>query len=216
MPTLSQRVLEDYNQKAQQVYNNCGMIKCPNCSRTFNIDSVSSHMKACNNKYGTDADPFSSPGKKKQSRPQGIVCYICGREYFSKSINIHIEQCKVKFLNEQKKKPRHERKKLPNKPTNFDDMAIGGASQSQRDAYNDEAFKEYNENALEMCDGCGRTFNPESLPKHQKGCKGPGGFKKNKEESKGGFNSSSGGMGSSGKMGGSRSTKKFGSPSPKR
>ena len=70
-------------------------------------------MKACNNKYGTDADPFASPDKKKQARPRGIMCYICGREYFKRSIDIHIEQCKVKFLNEEKKKPKHERRKLP-------------------------------------------------------------------------------------------------------
>ena len=60
-------MLDDYNAKAQSVYNECGMIKCPNCSRTFNLDSISSHMKACNNKHGTNADPFAQhSGKKKQ------------------------------------------------------------------------------------------------------------------------------------------------------
>ena len=132
-------------------------------------------MKMCNNKHGTDADPFKSKGgeKKKMSRPAGIMCYICGREYFKKSINIHIDQCKVKFLNEEKKKPKSERRPLPKEPKNFDDV-VTGKGDGNRDAYNDEAFKEYNENALERCDGCARTFLPDSFAKHQKRCNGSG------------------------------------------
>jgi len=92
-------VLDEYNEKAQSVYNECGLIKCPNCSRTFNIESVEKHMKGCN-KGGSSADPFEAmkAKKKKTERPMGIMCYICGREYFSKSIGIHIEKCKEKFL----------------------------------------------------------------------------------------------------------------------
>ena len=32
--------------------------------------------------------------------------------------------------------------------------------------YNNEAFKNYNEKALEKCDGCGRTFLPDRLVVH--------------------------------------------------
>jgi hypothetical protein len=39
------------------------------------------------------------------------------------------------------------------------------------DAYNNEAFNSYNTKALVPCSGCGRTFLPESLVKHQKMCK---------------------------------------------
>ena len=42
----------------------------------------------------------------------------------------------------------------------------GGMDQAMQDAYNDEAFKAYNEKALEKCHNCGRTFLPESLVKH--------------------------------------------------
>ena len=38
---------------------------------------------------------------KQTERPRGIMWYICGREYFSKSINIHIKQWKEKFIREE-------------------------------------------------------------------------------------------------------------------
>lgn len=133
--------------------------------------------------------------KKKQDKPRGIMCYICGREYFQKSINIHIEQCKVKFLNEQKKKPKGERKKLPAPPQNFDDVVAGKMEDKEREAYNDEAFNDWNTKQLDKCEGCGRTFLPESLLKHQKGCKGM----------KGKAAASPGGGGSPGSFGGGKS-----------
>jgi len=116
----------------------------------------------------------------------------------------------VKFKNEQKKKPRGERKKLPEPPKNFDDMAIG-VSDTARDQYNEEAMKEWNDKALDKCEGCGRTFNPESLPKHQKGCAGM----KGKAPKASGGSSDGFGGGSSGGFGGSAKGGGFGSPKKK-
>jgi len=42
-------------------------------------------------------------------------------------------------------------------------------------AYNDEAFKNYNEKALDPCPNCGRTFLSDRLVIHLRSCKGPGG-----------------------------------------
>ena len=36
--------------------------------------------------------------------------------------------------------------------------------------YNEAAFDNYNQKALEQCSGCGRTFTAEALVKHQKNC----------------------------------------------
>lgn len=36
--------------------------------------------------------------------------------------------------------------------------------------YNEAAFDNYNNKALEPCSGCGRTFNPDALIKHQRYC----------------------------------------------
>lgn len=172
MDSVPQNILEEYNEKSGKAYNEAGLMKCPNCSRTFLPDSLKSHIKACNTKHGTDHDPFTDTTKKKTSRPQGIMCYICGREYFSKSIEIHIGNCKKKWIHDEGLKPKKERRKMPEPPKNFDDICCGKITQDSKDEYNDEAFKEYNEKALIPCELCGRTFLPDSLKRHAKTCKG--------------------------------------------
>ena len=39
-------------------------------------------------------------------------------------------------------------------------------------AFNDIMFEEYNQASLVPCQGCGRTFLPDALMKHSKGCHG--------------------------------------------
>jgi len=36
--------------------------------------------------------------KKSEQKPKGIVCYICGREYFLRSIKIHLQYCKNRWV----------------------------------------------------------------------------------------------------------------------
>ena len=108
--------------------------------------------------------------------PPGIVCYICGRKYGTKSIDIHQKQCEKKFQQEQAQLPKSERKKLPTKPqvNALDEMKVGGKmSQAQQDAYNNAAFEEYNNNALSKCSNCSRTFLLDRLVVHQRSCKVP-------------------------------------------
>jgi len=149
MDSIPEDLLTEYNEKAAKAYNEVGLMKCPNCSRSFNPDSLKVHMKSCNAKYGTDADPFTDPNKKKQSRPQGIMCYICGKEYFSKSLEIHLKSCKEAWLRDENLKPKNKRRPLPEPPKNFDDILCGKITEENKDQYNEEAFKNYNENALE-------------------------------------------------------------------
>ena len=47
-----------------------------------------------------------------------------------------------------------------------------------KEAYNELAFANYNEKALVPCEKCGRTFLPDSLKRHLKGCKGEQPLKK--------------------------------------
>ena len=42
-------------------------------------------------------------------------------------------------------------------------------------SYNDDAYKNYNEKALDKCENCGRTFLPDRLIVHQKSCMKQGG-----------------------------------------
>lgn len=49
-------------------------------------------------------------------------------------------------------------------------MIAGKVSSEDMNAYNDEAFKNYNEKALDACPNCGRTFLPERLAVHLRSC----------------------------------------------
>lgn len=51
-------------------------------------------------------------------------------------------------------------------------MGGGKIDYNNLDAVNQAVSDNYNKNVLVPCQGCGRTFLPESLAKHIKGCKG--------------------------------------------
>jgi hypothetical protein len=46
-------------------------------------------------------------------KPRAITCYICGREFGTKSIEIHIKSCDKKWDNEQMQKDKKDRKPCP-------------------------------------------------------------------------------------------------------
>lgn len=100
-------------------------------------------------------------------KPKGLMCYICGREYGTSSLEIHLKTCKKKWEIEQEKLPKAKRRPCPEPPKNFDDMITGKVSAGQgMDDYNNAAFENYNEKALVPCPNCARTFLPDSLVKH--------------------------------------------------
>lgn len=49
-------------------------------------------------------------------RPPAVICYICGREYGTKSISIHEPQCLKKWHQENDMLPKHLRRSEPKKP----------------------------------------------------------------------------------------------------
>jgi hypothetical protein len=103
------------------------------------------------------------------------MCYICGREYGTRSIDIHIKTCTKKWQTTEEQKDRKDRRPVPQPPSGFDEIKTGGGGgaikQAALDNYNEAAYDEYNTKALVPCNGCGRTFLPDSLEKHIKGCK---------------------------------------------
>jgi hypothetical protein len=38
-------------------------------------------------------------------RPKALMCYICGREYGTASLEIHLKTCRKKWDTDQEKKP---------------------------------------------------------------------------------------------------------------
>ncbi|XP_052098387.1 zinc finger protein 474-like [Mytilus californianus] len=152
------------------------LIPCPNCSRTFAPDRLDIHLKACKSKTGKGggkttelkrSDPSHSTKTPVIRRPPTVVCYLCGREFGSKSISIHEPQCLEKWKIENNKLPKNQQRPAPRKP---EIRHVGGKGSYDVDAFNQAAY-ESAQSQLLPCENCGRTFNPDRLPVHQRSCK---------------------------------------------
>ena len=170
---IGEQNVQSYNEEAFAHYNTESLVPCPGCARTFLPDRLEVHLRSCKpGKKHAEEREQKQQADKIGKRPKALVCYICGRQYGTTSLKIHIKQCEKMWEVEQEKKPPAERRPCPQPPQNFDDMVIGagksGAAIAQQ--YNDEAFQNFNENALEPCPNCARTFLPKSLQIHLKSC----------------------------------------------
>ena len=97
---ISDTLLETYNNEAMGIYNNQALKRCPNCQRTFNAESLDTHLKSCNKKYGVTGPDDRGSHKGPAMKPKALICYICGREYGTKSLEIHLKTCKRKWEQE--------------------------------------------------------------------------------------------------------------------
>ncbi|KAL6091174.1 hypothetical protein STEG23_028735 [Scotinomys teguina] len=109
-----------------------------------------------------------SPPVIPPRRPWFQICYICGREFGSKSLTIHEPQCLQKWRIENSKLPKHLRRTEPSKP-----QPVGGNGSYNLQAANEEAFQSAQAQLL-PCGYCGRTFLPDRLLVHQRSCKPKG------------------------------------------
>ena len=53
------------------------------------------------------------------------MCYICGKEYGTASLEIHLKTCRKKWEMEESLKPLKDRRPIPEPPKNFEDVMIG-------------------------------------------------------------------------------------------
>ncbi|XP_069818763.1 zinc finger protein 475 isoform X4 [Dendropsophus ebraccatus] len=116
-------------------------------------------------------------GKTEQSQPSlrppvvkpppTVVCYICGREFGSKSIGIHEPQCLKKWHLENDRLPKNLQRQEPKKP---EVRQIGAKGSYDLVALNEAAWQSA-QSQLVPCDICGRTFLPDRLLVHQRSCK---------------------------------------------
>ncbi|GMR31399.1 hypothetical protein PMAYCL1PPCAC_01594, partial [Pristionchus mayeri] len=106
-----------------------------------------------------------NPGQPCANRPAPTVfCYICGRQFGSKSINIHLPQCLKKWHAENDKLPKNKRRAAPTKP---DDVIVGGAVDHEA---TNEAHWKASQGLMLECEHCGRRFKEDRLPVHQRSC----------------------------------------------
>ncbi|KAM6364106.1 zinc finger protein 475 [Pluvialis apricaria] len=121
--------------------------------------------KTCQGKSG--ATPAVLDKAQVIRRPPAVICYICGREYGTKSISIHEPQCLKKWHQENDMLPKHLRRSEPKKPGVSPIQAKGFYD---LDSLNEAAWISA-QNQLVPCDICGRTFLPDRLIVHQQSCK---------------------------------------------
>ncbi|XP_069138183.1 zinc finger protein 474-like [Argopecten irradians] len=157
------------------------LIPCGNCGRTFAPDRLPVHQRSCKPKGGaakTDAStPTPSPltsggmmggntkgGSPPKGGPRTVVCYICGREFGSKSLPIHEPQCLEKWKVQNDQLPKERRRPLPRKPTTEDGAPL------TREQMNEAAW-ENSKAQLIPCENCGRRFATDRLDVHLRSCK---------------------------------------------
>ncbi|RUS72488.1 hypothetical protein EGW08_019742, partial [Elysia chlorotica] len=174
--------VEAANKAAWQA-SQANLVPCPNCARTFNPDRLAVHLRACRPKTGGAANTNSNNSSKgsestkkgsmdsAQQGPRTVVCYICGREFGTKSISIHEPQCLEKWNVQNNQLPKEQRRPPPKKPE-----AIGTASLN-REQMNEAAYQSA-KSQLIPCPNCGRTFAPDRLTVHQRACKPKAGTSK--------------------------------------
>jgi len=152
------------------------LIPCKNCGRTFAPDRLPVHMKSCREAKPGMAAQSPTPSDystktKTTSKPAGpvyIICFICGQKYGSKSIDIHEPQCLDKWKIENAKLPKKQQRPVPIRPDRSG--MVKGDGNVDMDAMNEAAWQASKLQLLE-CENCGRRFQSDRLPVHQRSCR---------------------------------------------
>uniref|UniRef100_A0A914H5F6 Zinc finger protein 474 n=1 Tax=Globodera rostochiensis TaxID=31243 RepID=A0A914H5F6_GLORO len=106
------------------------------------------------------------PGPPKATPAlQPIYCYICGRQFGSKSIGIHQPQCLKKWKIQNEQLPKELRRHAPEAP-----KIIRNADNSIDVNATNMAAYEASLAQLIRCANCGRKLAPERLQAHQRAC----------------------------------------------
>ena len=156
------------------------------------VDINSQHNPHYSNSPGGSRKPQShlsnpSPTPTSRSPPvdhrqkqfgglPGVVCYICGRNYGSTSIGIHVKTCLARWKEENDARPKHLRRPVPVPPEVAMASQDVGTSGSPDGKYslkdvNEAAFQSYQDQMVK-CQKCERTFLPDRLQIHVKCCNG--------------------------------------------
>jgi hypothetical protein len=103
--------------------------------------------------------------------PNLMICHLCGREYGSLSLPLHIPKCEEKWTLEQQKVPKKMRRPMPKAPQSMplnnatgtyetltDDRPLKGMTGSQILEYNEAAQQAFIDEGRCECMNCGRKF----------------------------------------------------------
>eukprot|EP00758_Cryptobia_borreli_P007157 Tbor_TRINITY_DN5253_c1_g2::TRINITY_DN5253_c1_g2_i2::g.16043::m.16043 len=111
--------------------------------------------------------PANNQSSKKGPafKPQLLVCYLCGQQFGTASLGIHVPQCYTKKTRQWEAGNPDTRGKKPKHPDTVNWSASGMTKEEQAD----EQFREFTQN-LEPCPNCGRKFLPDRLVVHLRSC----------------------------------------------
>lgn len=106
------------------------------------------------------SDEAMTKDTKEVRGPRTVTCYLCGREFGTKSLPLHEPKCLQKWERENSQLPRHLQRKPPTKPD----------KPMTSEEWNRFAW-EASQASLAACEHCGRTFLPDRLLVHQRSCR---------------------------------------------
>lgn len=112
---------------------------------------------------------------KIKNRPKQLICHLCGNDFGTASLAIHVKVCRRKRIVDQSKLPVAWRRDEPPGP-NPDLFPLPGSQKASRsvfDTYNIEAWRIYCSGVSCTCKSCGCPLtSPEHQELHESQCAG--------------------------------------------
>jgi len=168
--SLTSEDLENFNNLIASKSLHGNSTKLNNTMNSPELQStMSSYSKVSNLSKTTTQQRRKSPPRAPGQRPRMLICPLCGKEFGTMSLPIHMKTCRQRFEYEQAQLPKKLRRSADKIIAQYEmnnAMLSGGGGTYNLDAMNDQAFDNYNQNALVPCEYCGRTFLPDRLVVH--------------------------------------------------
>ena len=99
--------------------------------------------------------------RMKGGPPQLPACYLCGRQFGTSSLAIHLKACKERWEREHGRPAPEPSAEMPT------DAPVGSKAWA---AFNTAAIAKFNAETLQPCPHCQRTFLPDRLAVHLRTC----------------------------------------------
>lgn len=80
--------IDQYNEEAYEHFNKEVLVACA-CGRTFLPESLIKHQRTCEMAI-EQALAARGASYELAPKPKALVCYICGREFGTASLGIHL------------------------------------------------------------------------------------------------------------------------------
>ncbi|KAF4527495.1 hypothetical protein B566_EDAN015432 [Ephemera danica] len=156
------------------------LVPCDGCGRTFLPDRLPVHRRSCKAAMiappSTATPSVSTPQQQSDestverassAKASTFLCYVCGRNFGSRSLAIHEPQCLRRWKAENERLPSDQRRAEPQRGATLEEPTrVTPSPASPRRSPQSSASPP----ALTTCHICGRNFGTLSLPIHEPQC----------------------------------------------